>query len=267
MWSSLLQVPSSGANASEGDDRLHDARDPSPLRAARDAVAAANQKPESTQPLVLAEPAALSACPTTGSPSIAATVQPPAIARRARWSIAELGCSFRSQNVTAARRAPPRSALSPCGGSRGRCGECIISSCSPAGWRAKAGCPRLSPVRAGLGSPPDHALVTLLSMNGLRIFELNADIDDLDTDRGHRTLRIVRNGGKHVTIPRAPRTSRALDLYLGEHRRRRRHRTQTPHLRAARTRAHLGRRHTVSLSHPPPQHRPRSLRGPSHYPT
>jgi integrase len=29
-------------------------------------------------------------------------------------------------------------------------------------------------------------------------------------------LRIVRKGGKHVTIPLAPRTARALDLYVGE---------------------------------------------------
>jgi len=57
----------------------------------------------------------------------------------------------------------------------------------------------------------------LLAMNGLRISEaLNADVEDLDTERGHRTLRIVRKGGKHVTVPLAPRTSRALDLYLGE---------------------------------------------------
>jgi hypothetical protein len=45
---------------------------------------------------------------------------------------------------------------------------------------------------------------------------LNADIDDLSTERGHRTLAIVRKGGKHVTIPIAPRTGRALDLYIGE---------------------------------------------------
>jgi integrase len=46
-------------------------------------------------------------------------------------------------------------------------------------------------------------------MNGLRISEvLGADIDDLDTDRGDLTLRIVRKGGKQVTIPFAPRTAR-----------------------------------------------------------
>ena len=72
-------------------------------------------------------------------------------------------------------------------------------------------------VQAGLGSPRDHALISLLAMNGLRISEtLGADIDDLDVDRGHRTLRVVLKGGKHVTIPLAPRTARALDLYNGE---------------------------------------------------
>lgn len=72
-------------------------------------------------------------------------------------------------------------------------------------------------VQAGLGSPRDHALISLLALNGLRISEaLGADIEKLDMDRGHRTLAIVRKGGKHVTIPLAPRTGRTLDLYLGE---------------------------------------------------
>ncbi len=73
-------------------------------------------------------------------------------------------------------------------------------------------------VQAGLGDLRDGALITLLALNGLRISEaLNANIDDLSTERGHRTLAIVRKGGKHVTIPIAPRTGRALDLYIGEH--------------------------------------------------
>jgi site-specific recombinase XerD len=72
-------------------------------------------------------------------------------------------------------------------------------------------------VQAGLGSARDHALVSLLAMNGLPISEtLGTDIDDLDVDRGHRTLQIIRKGGKQVTIPLAPRTGRALDLYIGE---------------------------------------------------
>jgi integrase len=71
-------------------------------------------------------------------------------------------------------------------------------------------------VQSGLSTPRDHALVALLALNGLRISEaLNADVTDLGVDRGHRTLRIVRKGGKHVTIPLAPRTATALDLYIG----------------------------------------------------
>ncbi len=72
-------------------------------------------------------------------------------------------------------------------------------------------------VQAGLGDLRDGALITLLALNGLRISEaLNADIGDFSTERGHRTLAIVRKGGKHVTIPIAPRTGRALDLYIAE---------------------------------------------------
>ena len=72
-------------------------------------------------------------------------------------------------------------------------------------------------VQAGIGSPRDHALASLLALNGLRISEaLNADIDDLAFDRGHRTLKITRKGGKQVVIPLAPRTSRVLDLNVGE---------------------------------------------------
>jgi integrase/recombinase XerD len=72
-------------------------------------------------------------------------------------------------------------------------------------------------VQAGVGSARDHALASLLALNGLRISEaLGADIEDLDFDRGHRTLRIVRKGGKHAVVPLAPRTSRAIDLNVGE---------------------------------------------------
>jgi integrase len=72
-------------------------------------------------------------------------------------------------------------------------------------------------VQVGVGSTRDHAPISLLALNGLRISEaLDANIDDLDIDPGHRTLRVVRKGGKHVTMPLAPRTARALDLYIGE---------------------------------------------------
>ena len=35
-------------------------------------------------------------------------------------------------------------------------------------------------------------------------------------ERGHRTLTILRKGGKVVTVPLAPRTARAIDLAIGE---------------------------------------------------
>jgi integrase/recombinase XerD len=71
-------------------------------------------------------------------------------------------------------------------------------------------------VAAGLGSAAEHALISLLAINGLRISEaLGADIDHLGVERGHRTLTVLRKGGKIVTIPLAPRTARAIDLALG----------------------------------------------------
>src|ERR1019366_10811281 len=72
-------------------------------------------------------------------------------------------------------------------------------------------------VAAGLGPAAEHALVSLLALNGLRVSEaLGADIEALGLERGHRTLTILRKGGKTVTIPLAPRTARAVDLAIGE---------------------------------------------------
>jgi integrase/recombinase XerD len=72
-------------------------------------------------------------------------------------------------------------------------------------------------VAAGLGAPGEHALISLLALNGLRVSEATgADIDRLGIERGHRTLMILRKGGKIVTIPLAPRTARAIDLAIGE---------------------------------------------------
>jgi integrase/recombinase XerD len=45
---------------------------------------------------------------------------------------------------------------------------------------------------------------------------VNADIEALGIERGHRTLVITRKGGKVVTIPLAPRTARATGLAIGE---------------------------------------------------
>ena len=57
----------------------------------------------------------------------------------------------------------------------------------------------------------------MLALNGLRVSEATgAKIDALGIERGHRTLTILRKGGKIVTMPLAPRTARAVDLAVGE---------------------------------------------------
>jgi site-specific recombinase XerD len=72
-------------------------------------------------------------------------------------------------------------------------------------------------VAAGLGPAVEHALISLLALNGLRVSEATgANIEALGLERGHRTLTILRKGGKIVTIPLAPRTARAIDLAIGE---------------------------------------------------
>ena len=72
-------------------------------------------------------------------------------------------------------------------------------------------------VAAGLGPPAEHALISLLALNGLRVSEATgAGIEALGIERGHRTLVITRKGGKVVTVPLAPRTARAIDLAIGE---------------------------------------------------
>ena len=70
-------------------------------------------------------------------------------------------------------------------------------------------------VQASRGSKRDAALCYLLSLNGLRISEaLNADIADMDLERGHRTLHIVGKGRKEATIPMSPKVATTIDLYL-----------------------------------------------------
>jgi hypothetical protein len=54
-------------------------------------------------------------------------------------------------------------------------------------------------VAAELGPAAEHALVSLLALNGLRVSEATgADIEVLGLERGHRTLGIVRKGGKRL---------------------------------------------------------------------
>jgi integrase/recombinase XerD len=60
-------------------------------------------------------------------------------------------------------------------------------------------------VAAGLGPPVEHALISLLALNGLRVSEAtSAGIEALSIERGHRTLGISRKGAKVVTIQLAP---------------------------------------------------------------
>jgi integrase/recombinase XerD len=66
-------------------------------------------------------------------------------------------------------------------------------------------------------SPRSLALVLLLGLNGLRVSEaLAADVTDLGSERGHRTLTINRKGGKKATVPLAPKTADAVDNYVGD---------------------------------------------------
>ena len=68
-------------------------------------------------------------------------------------------------------------------------------------------------VAAGLGPLAEHALVSLLALNGLRVSgATGADIEHLGLEHGHRTLTVTRRGGKVVTMPLAPRAARAIDL-------------------------------------------------------
>jgi len=56
-------------------------------------------------------------------------------------------------------------------------------------------------VAAGLGAAVEHALISLLALNGLRVSEATgADIEALGLERGHRTLTIVRKGGKVADV-------------------------------------------------------------------
>jgi integrase/recombinase XerD len=72
-------------------------------------------------------------------------------------------------------------------------------------------------VAAGISSPLEHALASLLALNGLRVSEaLGADVTDLGVQRGHRTLFVSRKGNKTATVPLAPRTARAVDLAVGD---------------------------------------------------
>jgi site-specific recombinase XerD len=65
-------------------------------------------------------------------------------------------------------------------------------------------------------NPYDFALVAMLGLLGLRIFEATgADIDDLGEEHGHRVLRVCGKGTKVVLVPLPPAVSRAIDRAAG----------------------------------------------------
>jgi site-specific recombinase XerD len=67
------------------------------------------------------------------------------------------------------------------------------------------------------GNQFDFALVCLLGMLGLRIFEATGlDIADLGEEHGHRVLRVLGKGGKVVLVPLPPAVGRAVDRAIAE---------------------------------------------------
>jgi site-specific recombinase XerD len=65
--------------------------------------------------------------------------------------------------------------------------------------------------------PCDFALVAMLGLLGLRIFEAtSADIADLGEEHGHRVLRVWDKGTKIVLVPLPPAVGRAIDRATGD---------------------------------------------------
>jgi integrase len=64
--------------------------------------------------------------------------------------------------------------------------------------------------------PYDFALIAMLGLLGLRIFEATgADITDLGEEHGHRVLRVCGKGTKIVLLPLPPTVGRAIDQAVG----------------------------------------------------
>jgi integrase/recombinase XerD len=65
-------------------------------------------------------------------------------------------------------------------------------------------------------NPCDFALVAMLGLLGLRIFEAtSADIADLGEEHGHRVLRVCGKDSEVVLVPLPPAVGRAIDRAIG----------------------------------------------------
>ncbi|MEV0731897.1 hypothetical protein [Polymorphospora sp. NPDC050346] len=76
-----------------------------------------------------------------------------------------------------------------------------------------------APITPARKSPnPNHfALVALLGLLGLRIFEAcESSIADLGEEHGHRVLRVRGKGGMVVLVPLPPAVARAIDRAVDE---------------------------------------------------
>jgi integrase/recombinase XerD len=63
----------------------------------------------------------------------------------------------------------------------------------------------------------DFALVTMLRLLGLRIFEaIGSNIEDLGEEHGHRVLRVRGKGDKVVLVPLPPAIGRAVERSIDE---------------------------------------------------
>jgi site-specific recombinase XerD len=71
--------------------------------------------------------------------------------------------------------------------------------------------------QAAAAGAVDHALACLLGLLGLRVSEAcRIDIENLGSERGHRTVTVLGKGSKLALIPPPPRVGRAIDLAAAE---------------------------------------------------
>ena len=111
--------------------------------------------------------------------------------------------------------------------------------------------------RPGIANPCDFALVAMLGLLGLRIFEASgADIADLGEEHGHRVLRVCGKGAKIVLVPLPPAVGRAIDPAIGD-------RARGPVLlnrRGARMDRHAATRACATSPKPPASKSPEHIR-------